>query len=217
MIRKRWLLIVASLCLVAGAQNTATGGQPINISGKWQINRELSDDPREVMEAHREKMREESGGSRGGGGFRGGGGSRGGGYGGGDGSRGGGGFGGGEPNQEEMQKRIRELDAGREQIEIIQAGEELTMIYARGDTVTVVTDGVRRTEQTPIGEMAITAYWDELILVITREPPDRPLARHRYEITDEGHLRVTMEITPPYGSPFEIHTIYEEIKTGGPQ
>lgn len=192
---------IACLAVVFGAQLAMALGQPMNISGKWQIDRELSDDPGEVMREQMEKMRDSRSGRTG---YDGGGRS--------GGSRGGySGSGGSRPDRAQMEERLREFDASRAQMEIIQDGEELMIIYAGGDTVSVTTDGVRRTRETALGEAAVTAYWEDFVLVITREIPDRPQLRRRYEITDAGNLQVTMEVVTPDGAQFEIRSIYAEI------
>jgi hypothetical protein len=195
-------LFVVSLALAPAAR---AGDAPIDMSGTWKINRELSDDPQKVMEEQMKKMREEMGGRRVRGGLGRGGGFRGGG------SRGTGGGGAGGMDREQARERLRDMDRMREQVRIVQSGEEVAMIFSERDTISVIADAVRRTHDTPAGEVAVTAYWEGVRLVVTRELPDRPQTRQYYEINDDGNLQITFEVTPPNGEAFHIRSIYEEV------
>jgi hypothetical protein len=191
---------VGSLALAPAA---VAGDAPIDMTGTWKLNRELSDDPRQVMEQQMKKMREETGGGR----VRGGLGRSDGFRGGSGGSRGGA----GQMDREQARERLRDMDRVREQVRILQSGEEVMMIFSERDTMSVIADAERRTHDTPAGEVAVTAYWEGVRLVITREPPDRPQTRQYYEINDDGHLQITFEVTPPNGDPFHIRSVYDEV------
>jgi hypothetical protein len=202
---KMTIVTVALMAVVAFADSG------IDLSGQWRLNKDLSDDTRGILREQMEKAREQRGDSGGGrGGGKGGGGGRGGG------GRGGGGRGGGgqpQMSQEEMQEHGDRLEKARESIHIVNGATGVSMIYATGDTVTVVPDGVERKRTTMMGEHRVTAYWDELDLVVVVEPSDRPQQRRRYRINDDGQLEiVTVLNLPMLEAPVEVVAVYDEVK-----
>lgn len=193
-------MAVATLLLLAAATPAEVG---MDLSGKWRLNKDLSDDPREVMRAQMAKMEGRRGGGAGGGGMRGGG------------PPGGGAPGGGRPpmSRDEMEARGERLERARQSIEIINGDTGIIMVYATGDTVTVIPDGVERATKTILGEERTTAYWDEFELVVVVEPSDRPPQRRRYRINDDGRLEiVTLVNLPMLEKPVEIVAVYDEVR-----
>jgi hypothetical protein len=186
-----------------------------DISGKWRINRELSDDPREVMQKNMEALREgRGGGPKGGRGGPGGGGrgGRGGGFGGGPaggrGPRGNGGAG-----REQMQERLRQLENSPRDMVILQEGDDVTMIHPNGDTLTVCADGKKRTHQMMLGEVEIHARWVDLALEVKTRRSSGSEKIRLYRISSEGRLEVVHLLRPPRASEtIEIVTVYDEIK-----
>lgn len=200
----RILIAGAAVLLMSGSAPADSG---LDLSGQWRLNKELSDDAREILRVEMEKAREvRGGGGRGGG--RGGGGRGGGG-------KGGGGKGGGQPpmSQEDMEARGDRLEQARESIHIVNCATGVSMIYATGDTVTVIPDGVERSRTTVMGEHRTTAYWDELDLVVVVDPSDRPQQRRRYRINDDGQLEiVTVLNLPMLEKPVELVAVYDEVR-----
>jgi hypothetical protein len=177
----------------------------VDISGRWRINDNLSDDPREVMQQKKQEMRASRG--------------AGGGLEGGRGGRGGGGFGGGKfggggsRNQEEMQERFRQLEQGRRDITILQQGDDVTMIYAGGDTITVVADGKKHKRETKAGEVEVRSSWQDLALEVTIKRYEGTEMTRLYRLSNEGRLEVVSLIQLPRGDEtIEIVTVYDEIR-----
>ena len=116
-------------------------------------------------------------------------------------------------SREDMEARGDRLEKARESIRIENTATGVEMIYATGDTVTVVPDGVERSRTTMVGEHRVTAYWDELELVVVTEPSDRPQQRRRYRINDDGQLEVVTVVTHPMlEKPVEIVSVYDEVR-----
>ncbi|MDH3215001.1 MAG: hypothetical protein OEN01_01765 [Candidatus Krumholzibacteria bacterium] len=191
-----------------GAEPAAAGKiSGADISGTWQVNTELSDDPREMIQKKTEKMRA----GRGGGGFRGGRNRRGGFAGGRGGADSNGGRGG--PNREQMQERFRQLEDGRRNMVIEQKGDEVAMIYASGDTMTIVPDGKTHKQKTAAGEVEIEARWKDLALEVKIKGSNGAAMTRLYRLSADGRLEMIAFVELPRGNELvEIITVYDEVK-----
>ena len=192
---------------LAGAILVTTGargeepGTGIDISGTWILNKDLSDDPRDIMEKRREEAMQQGNKSRirsmrdgaGGGGF------------GGGGMPGGPGGGGGA----QMQERLRQMEAPKK-IVIVQDGALITMIPEGRDTVRVVPDGKKHKQKTVLGDLDVAACWKNLALELTTTGTDGRESKRRFLINDDGRLEVVTEITPARGDKIEIVMRYDE-------
>ena len=196
------LAVLAAGFLMSTAQAGAGENLSIDLSGTWRINDDLSDDPREVLQ----KKMEEMGGGRSDG-------SRGG-RGGGGGHKGGGGYGGnGGVNHEQMQERFRQLEQARRSMVILQEGGEVTMIYASGDTMTIVPDGKQHKRDTLLGEAETKAKWKDFALEVTTKGPQGAEMTRLYRISNEGRLEVVVFVQLPRDNErVEIVTVYDEVK-----
>lgn len=199
---------------LAGAILVTTGargeepGTGVDISGTWILNKDLSDDPREIMEKRRDEAMQQGrmGGNkdrvrsmRGGAG--------GGGYGGGYGGGMPGGPGGGDRAQ--MQERLRQMEAPKK-IVIVQTDGLITMIPEGRDTVRVVPDGEKHKQKTVLGDMDVAARWKDLALELTTTGTDGRELKRRFLINDDGRLEVVTEVTPARGDKIEIVMRYDE-------
>ena len=193
--------ILCALLLFAtpSVAETEVGQERSDFTGTWQLDEELSDDPREKM---REAMRDRGGGR--GGGF----GRRGGGRGGGFGGRGSsGGERGGGP--------MRDLAQGAEQLTITHQEPSFRVVDAAERERLVSTDGEAHELTTPAGDLVeLSAEWkrgDRLELVMER--PERPKMTETYELVAEGtRLYVTIEIEGQGRRPsLEFRRVYDRI------
>ena len=206
------LFFLAMLCLLAvwtAAPLFAGGEDPPDLSGHWEMDQELSEDPME-------KMRESRGGMRGGGGFggRGGGGfggGRGGGFGGGRGGMGGGpGRGSGDrPSREEMQQRMEEMRKGYDRLTIVQADSQVRIAFADGREQVLTTDNKKQVLDTPFGEVEVKARWRDAGLVVNTRG-ERRSTTETYYVTEDGSLLTVMVEMDPPGSmgPVSFKRIY---------
>ncbi len=182
------LLLFAVGLLITSPAAGAKEQSSIDLSGNWRINDDLSDDPREVMQKKMEEMRR----------FRRG---RGGSY----------GRGGGGPSRDGMQERFRQIEQGRRYIVIRQEDDEVTMIYASRDTISIVPDGKKHKRQTLAGEVETRAWWRDFTLEVKTKVSGREMTR-LYRISNEGHLEIVMLIELPRGNEtVEIVTVYDEV------
>lgn len=216
---------LASLCwaffaLAAMPGVAATGGpdsketspqtsDQVDFTGSWELNEELSDDPREKMRQAMGRSRggrgggggggrgssggPGGGGGRGGGGISGSGGAGGGGGGGGRGGRGGrGGTNGdstGEGGFASQLERLRTLD-------VIHLEPELLTRDASGREASIFTDGQTFEHTTPRGHAEATAVWQRngRLMIETKFDEDR-LQTETWELVAAGQrLYVTTEM-----------------------
>jgi hypothetical protein len=188
------LIIVTGLLTssVAHAGDIVTAG--IDLSGTWILNEKLSDNPQEIMRERMESMRPPGGGPPGGG--MGGGGMRppGGGM------PGGGGPGGGkgEPNREQMEQRMKQLEPAK-RIVILSSDEQVTMIPQGRDTLVVFPDGKKHEHKTPAGVTSIQAEWKDLALEVKVKGQYGREAKRLYRINTDGLLEIVTEFEPPNG------------------
>jgi hypothetical protein len=202
----------------AGHTSGSRTEQP-NLTGKWQINREKSDNPRD-------KMRNRSGGGPGsggpdgprpgGGGFPGGPPPGGGGF-----PGGGGGFpgGGNPPSQEQMERMRARMEEGMraaEALEITQSGVEVT-VNETGDerivhTQTYITDGSKAEKDAERGKLETRAKWKGQKLVVEMKTEHGGTITRTYELASGGRqLYVTVKIENE-GMPgaISIRSVYDK-------
>jgi hypothetical protein len=190
----------------AGHTSGSLTEQP-NLTGKWQINREKSDNPRD-------KMRNRSGGGPdgpppSGGGFPGGP------------PPGGGGFpgGGNPPSQEQMERMRARMEEGMraaEALEITQSGSEVT-VNETGDektvhTQTYITDGSKAEKDTERGKLETRAKWKGQKLVVEMKTEHGGTITRTYELASGGRqLYVTVKIENE-GMPgaISIRSVYDK-------
>ena len=190
------LLIVGQIFVTTRAAGNTSDypTQQPDLTGNWQINREKSDNPREMM--RRNDRGPDPGGPGGpppgGGGFPGGPPS------------GGGGFpGGGDPpsqgQMERMRARMEEGMRAAEALEISQSGVEIT-VNETGDektvhTQTYFTDGRKSEQGTERGKLETKAKWKGQKLVIETKMERGGAITRTYELASGGRqLHVTVKI-----------------------
>ena len=190
------LFIVGQIFVTArAAGNTFDySTQQPDLTGKWQINREKSDNPRDMM--RRGDRGPGPGGPGGpppgGGGFPGGP------------PPGGGGFpGGGDPPSQEqierMRARMEEGMRAAEALEILQSGVEIT-VNETGDektvhTQTYFTDGRKAERDTERGKLETRAKWKGQKLVVEMKAQHGGTITRTYELASGGRqLYVTVKI-----------------------
>jgi hypothetical protein len=198
---------------VAG-QTADDGIQHPSFAGKWQINREQSDNPRD-------KMRGARGGGPGGGGFPGGPPSGGGGGFPGGPPPGGGGFpsGGEPPSQEQMERMRARMEEGMraaDTLEITQSGLEIA-INETGDkktvhTQTYFTDGRKSEEDTERGKIETKARFKGQKLVIEMKMEHGGKMTRSYELAPGGsQLYMTLKIeNERMPEAISIRTVYDK-------
>ncbi len=189
------LLIVGQIFVTARAAGNTSDypTQQPDLTGKWQINREKSDNPRDMM--RRGARGPGSGGPGGpppgGGGFPGG-------------PPPGGGFpgGGDPPSQEQMERMRARMEEGMraaEALEISQSGVEIT-VNETGDektvhTQTYFTDGRKSEQGTERGKLETRAKWKGQKLVIEMKMESGGTITRTYELASGGRqLYMTVKI-----------------------
>jgi hypothetical protein len=205
------LFIVGQIFVSARAadktSNYAT--QQPDLTGKWQINREKSDNPRDKMRNRGPGPGGPGGPPPGGGGFPGGP------------PPGGGSFpgGGDPPSQEQMEKmraRMEEGMRGAEALEISQSGVEIT-VNETGDektvhTQTYFTDGRKSEQGTERGKLETRAKWKGQKLVVEMKTEHGGTITRTYELASGGRqLYVTVKIENE-GMPgaISIRSVYDK-------
>jgi hypothetical protein len=96
---------------------------------------------------------------------------------------------------------------------IRQEDDVVTIIYASGDTLTIVPDGKKRKRETLMGDVETTAIWKDFALEVTTKRAKGPETRYLYRISNEGRLEVVRLVELPSGEkPIEFVTRYDEVK-----
>ncbi len=191
------LFIVGQIFVIAKAADNTSDypTQQPDLTGKWQINREKSDNPQDIMRSRsgRDPGAGGPGGPPpGGGGFPGGP------------PPGGGGFPGGSepPSQEQMESMRARMEEGRraaEALEITQSGVEIT-VNETGDektvhTQTYITDGRKSEQRTERGKLETRARWKGQKLVIETKMERGGTITRTYELASGGRqLNMTVKI-----------------------
>ncbi len=206
------LFIVGQIFVTARAAGSTSNYaiQQPDLTGKWQINREKSDNPRDMM--RRGGRGPGSGGPGGpppgGGGFPGG-------------PPPGGGFpgGGDPPSQEQMERMRARMEEGMraaEALEISQRGVEIT-VNETGDektvhTQTYITDGRKAERDTERGKLETRAKWKGQKLVVEMKTQHGGTITRTYELASGGRqLYVTVKIENE-GMPgtISIRSVYDK-------
>lgn len=177
-----------------------------DFSGKWQLDEELSENPRDKM---MEKVR--------GGGARGGmGGSRGGGTGGRSGGAAGGRDGGG---REDMQERMRAMHERIQKLEITHQEPEVAIVFADGATRKLYTDGRDSTSGLETGFFGGTGEWkNKTQLVWKSETSNGSKMTEIYELDKSGErLFVTIKMEGDGRRPdISFQRVYDAADAGVP-
>ena len=204
------LLAVGAMALLitftAVPGNGASSEAPPDLSGDWQLNEELSEDPREAMRRSRS--------GRGGFGAqgRGGGGGRGGGFG--RGGRGQGGFGRGGGRGGEQQGRGGAGGERMNRFSLEHQDPQLTFRFEDGQARTLTTDGETRTHQHPSGEVRTEASWRGNQLVIKRQHDGGRKVKETYQLDAEsGRLLVTTKLEGGARS-MSFRRVYDSVAEG---
>ena len=212
----RWLAILAGCLalLIAGAVAPATtlNDEQPNLSGRWELNEEESDDLREkMMEARGSR------GSRfGGGGFGGRGGMSGGRSGGSGGGRSPQGrFGGGQsrggPSGREGESRLG-IMRGIDVLLIEQNDSTLTIRYSDDSKRVLTTDGKKQESELPNGDSLVTtAKCKDGQLIVTVKSTERGKITESYKIADDGeHLLITLDLPSRGPRPaIQLNRVYD--------
>jgi hypothetical protein len=201
---------LAGAVLLAGLPVCAESGEAPDLSGSWELNERLSENPRDKM---RETMQQRGGGPPGGMG----GGGRGGGMGGG--GRGGGPDGGIDP--ETMRRRGQELEqAARSmtiiqadpELTIIQADPELTIVYADGRERRLYADGREHRREGGTGEVETKTKWKKDGRLVVRSTTERgqEIKETFRHAPGESRLYVTTEVKGDGRMPgIEFERVYD--------
>ena len=163
-----------SIVLIGSLQtDTSLAADRPDFSGSWQLNEELSENPRDKM---MEKMRGSGGGSRGGGGK-------------GGGRRGGGGRGGGGGGEEEMQTRLQSMAERVQELEILHQEPELVIEFADGSSRTIFTDGQVVTDDFAGGVFEGKGKWKgDSQVVFKSESAAGSKVTEIYELNETGDM-----------------------------
>lgn len=191
----------------AAVKNSYSPTQQPDLTGKWQINREKSDNPQDKMRSR--SGRGPGGPPPGGGGFPGGP------------PPGGGGFpgDGNPPSQEQMERMRARMEEGMraaEALEITQSGVEVT-VNETGDekivhTQTYITDGSKAEKGTERGKLETRAKWKGQKLVVEMKTEHGGTITRTYELASgRRQLYVTVKIENE-GMPgaISIRSVYDK-------
>ena len=201
-----WLSEASAAASAGSTGSTGSAGSETSpdLSGTWEMDKELSEDPMEKMREQRDRGMRSGGGGRSGGMGRGGsgmGGSMGGGRRGGMGGGAGGGRGSaGSP--EERRERMRALSESANRLEISQSPDSLRIVFADDRERAFTTDNKKNVIETPMGEAEIKAKWRDGSLVV-KTKTDRRTTTETYFLTEGGSLLtvvVEVEGQGPMGS-----------------
>ena len=207
-----------SLLLVLSTPSTVRADERPNFSGTWQLNEELSEDPREKMREQRSRGGFGRGGAGGGFGRGGAGGGFGrGGAGGGFGRGGAGGGSGGGQGQGQRQGRGggQGLGQGAERLEIVHDGASFSVTDAAERSRQVEIDGEVQALTSPNGgSIELSGEWkrgDRVELNMQR--PERPAITETYElIADGARLYVDVEIESSGRRPaLKFRRVYDRV------
>jgi hypothetical protein len=149
-----------------------------DLSGTWELDRELSEDPLEVMRGQRDGRRARGLGSGGWG----------------DGPEGIGGPPGGirvdreqGKSPEEMRQKMEELRQSVERLELTQTDESVRIVFADGREQTFTTNNKKQSIDTPLGKGEVKARWRDGILVV-RTKIDRHMTVETYYLAEGSDL-----------------------------
>lgn len=206
----KWAATALLLLLAAPAGAQAPAETPVNMTGQWVLNEELSQDLAATMKAAM------GGGARSGGGMRGGGGG---------GMRGGGMGGAGDrrPGAEEnagdatkRQQQALRMQQEYSRLEIFHEGPELNLTNGLDITQLHFTDGRESTVWTERGEMKARTGWKGKALCIEtsgRGPKPGPGRTRTFSLSEDGSQLVLVEERPLPGQkePVRIRMVYDRV------
>ena len=204
---KRIQVLIGSalpMLLIGSLQaDTSLAAERPDFSGSWQLNEELSENPRD-------KMVEQMGGGRGRGGSGGlGGGMRGGG---GSGGRGGG-------SREDIQARLEARSQRIEALEILHQDPEFVIGFADGSNRTLYTDGREVSHDLEVGAFESQAKWKGRSQVVFKsESENGAEITEIYELNEAGdQLFVTTKIEGEERRPdISFERVYDRVVTDVP-
>jgi hypothetical protein len=229
---KRFALAVGLVFIVAGAyaaKQSADQSKPASpapetsqgppaLSGRWKLNRDESDDPREKLRSAMQD-RDQNGGMGRHGGMGGGGVTMGipgiGGMGrsGGPGGPGGGQGRGPGAGSEEQRGRLRDLVEAPDQLKVAQNGPETDMTDSEGRVRSLFTDG-RKVEKPKKDstQTQVKAHWDHATLITEEKGPSGEKISHSYEITGDGkQLADTLTLeSKKLNTPIIVRSVYDK-------
>lgn len=187
-----------ALIVLATAGGWVLAGGPSDLSGRWKLNHDLSDDPRE-------KMREAPG-RRGGAGPRGGRGGFGG--------RRGGRFGGGrEVPEGDAERQQTSFDpAALETLSIVHYDPALRITDGIGREHALVTDGRKVEEERSAGTVKMRAEWKDGHVVVTTAPDHGPKIVETYAVTADGSVLTVTTKIESRGRGFEYRRVYDAVR-----
>lgn len=205
------LAAVLTILLVWAAGPELFAKEMPDLSGVWELDNDLSEDPMAVAPGGAPGSR---GGKRGGQGTGGWGGPTGGMGGGRPGGMGGplGGMSGGDrpsrASHEEMRQRGQKLRESVERIEILQDDESVQFDFADGLTQVITTDNKKNLVQTPLGKAEIKARWRDGSLIVKTKRERRVTLETYHLASDATLLTVVVEATSDGPRPLSYKRIY---------
>jgi len=204
-------LVAAALAAPAGAApDEAAAGQAARLTGRWQLDKERSDDARSKMREARGGERPRGygrgGGPGGGMGGMGGGGHRGGGH--------GGGMGGGQPGEgpdgggNGHAPAFRDFVEPPQTLEISQDEQEVTIDGGDGRVLRLHPGG--RKSKSEGGDAEVKARWNRGELVAESKLRNGAKLTNVYALAAEGReLHVTSRLDGRFGEPVTVRRVYE--------
>jgi hypothetical protein len=207
----RTVLVAVRLVLTGSA--AAQMAPAPDLTGTWQLNKDMSDDPQKAMS----EARSSEGGGFGGGRSAGMGGGMGGGMGRGHGRGGGGGSGRGGSGDQGRQD-VSDWFAALRTLQIQHREPQLTITDAAGHERVAYTDG-RKTqeERSHGGTTVVTASWKDGHIQVVTAPETGRKTTETYAITaDRSQLTVTTKIEGGR-SAITIRRVYDAVQPGAPK
>ena len=184
--------ILALLMSIPG--EVGAGHDVSDFSGTWQLNEDLSEDPRS-------EMRDRTQSRRGGGMGRGGGGM----------GRGGGGMGRGSGmgDPEAMRDRMRRMEQGSKTLRILHVEPQMTVHTADDREQLIYTDGRKQERTGGVGPVETRGKWKKGKLVVQdRMETGMTITRTFFYVPQDPHLYVDMEIEGR-GSSLRFQRVYD--------
>lgn len=185
--RSPTLGVLGILALLMSIPGEVGAGRDVSdFSGNWQLNEDLSEDPRSEM---RERMEARGGGmGRGGGGM---------------------GRGGGMGDPEAMRDRMRRMEQGSKTLTILHVEPELTVRTADDRERVIYTDGRKQVRTGGVGPVETRAKWKKGKLVVRdRMETGMTITRTFFYVPEDRHLYVDTEIEGR-GPSFRLQRVYD--------
>lgn len=205
------LAAVLTILLVGAAGPEVLAQERADLSGAWELDNDLSEDPVATAPGGGPGDRGGKRGGRGTGGWGGPTGGMGGGRPGGMGGPLGGITGGDRPSraaQEEMQQRGQRLRESVQRIEILQDEKSVQFVFADGLTQVITTDNKKNLVETQFGEAEIKARWRDGSLIVKTKKERRVTIETYHLASDASLLTVVVEATSDGPRPLSYKRIY---------